>query len=272
MSTAAVIPGSENLTYPAGQNPHEHNSLQRVSDYPLVKSSLSTAYSLIASHQLSLKLYTTLESTSTKILSAVVPHLPVETVDTYAAKGLDYLEKRVPAVKTETGEGLVQRVRGPADEGVKVAREYASGFTSRLSPVTDQVTARIAQAQETLHGLQERLASAVAAVPRDKASASDAINSIVTELQSLSTYLATTAKELPAHAQSATAPYYEGFTEGVTHIREELAKPDVPVKTKAANIINYTKDQVSPLLTTLSELLTKKKAEAEAAAPSVNGA
>ena len=40
---------------------------------------------------------------------------------------------------------------------------------------------------------------------------------------------------------------------------------DVPVKTKAANIINYTKDQVSPLLTTLSELLTKKKAEAEAA-------
>lgn len=42
-------------------------------------------------------------------------------------------------------------------------------------------------------------------------------------------------------------------------------RTDVPVKTKAANIINYTKDQVSPLLATLSDLLVKKKAEAEAA-------
>lgn len=60
----------------------------------------------------------------------MVPHLPVDAVDDYAGKGLDYLEKRVPALKTETGEGLVQRVRGPADESVKIAREYAGGFTS----------------------------------------------------------------------------------------------------------------------------------------------
>ncbi|KAK4700862.1 hypothetical protein P7C70_g5380, partial [Phenoliferia sp. Uapishka_3] len=263
MSSAAAIPGTENMHFPTGQNPFEHNSLQRVTDYPIVKSSLSTAYSVIASNNISLKLYETLESTSHKILDVVVPHLPVAQVDGYASKGLDYVEARFPAVKTETGEGLINRVRQPADQAGKVAREYANGVTSRLSPVTDQVAARIAQAQETLHGLQERLAAAVAAVPKDKASASEVINSIWSELESLSTYLATNVKELPAHAQAATAPLYEGFTEGVTHIKEELAKPDVPVKTKATNIINYTKDQVTPILASLSEMLTKKKAEAE---------
>lgn len=101
-----------------------------MSSYPLVSSSLSLAHSFIASHALALSVYNQLEATSTKLLSAVVPHLPVDAVDGYAVKGLDYLEKRVPAVKTETGEGLVQRVRGPADEGVRVAREYAGGFTS----------------------------------------------------------------------------------------------------------------------------------------------
>ncbi|KAM0748272.1 hypothetical protein T439DRAFT_328253 [Meredithblackwellia eburnea MCA 4105] len=268
-ASGTPIPGADNLTT------KQSNSLKRVTDYPLVKSTLTTAYSYISSNNLSLRLYTTLESYSHKALEIAIPHLPVSTVDSYASAGLDYVEKKFPQVKTETGEDLVKRVRKPADDAVGLAKTYADGIQSRLSPVTELVNARITQSQETLHALQERLSSTVASLPRDKASAQEALNSIKGEIESVSTYLSTHAKELPAQAQAAAKPYLDALAKGASHIKDELAKPDTTLTTKASNILNYTTEQVGPILQSVRELLVKKKVEVvetvESVAPKVNG-
>lgn len=47
--------------------------------------------------------------------------------------------------------------------------------------------------------------------------------------------------------------------------------PDLPLTTKATNVLNYTKDMVSPILVQIKELIVKVKVEAESAAPAPNG-
>lgn len=69
--------------------------------------------------------------------------LPLERVDGLANNALDYVEKRFPSVKLETQE-LVGKPRQAADHAV-------SAFY-----------AQIGKSQETLHGLQNRLANTVA--------------------------------------------------------------------------------------------------------------
>ena len=42
-------------------------------------------------------------------------------------------------------------------------------------------------------------------------------------------------------------------------------------RSKATNVLNYTKDMVSPILVQIKELIVKVKVEAESAAPAPNG-
>ncbi|KAI5476684.1 hypothetical protein MNV49_007397 [Pseudohyphozyma bogoriensis] len=254
-----------------------HNSLQRVQEYPIVKSSLSQAYSIVQSNSYSQYAYAHIEALSSSILARLEPlqhRLPIETVDGYANAGLDFVEKRFPAVNDQT-DVLLKKVRKPSDDAVKLARSYADGITSRLSPVTEQFSAVVAQSQETIHKLQERLSSAIASLPRDKASASEALSALFKELEATANYISTHAKELPANARSAAQPVVEKFGENFTHIKEELSKPDLPLSTKATNVLSYTQEQVTPLLNTLKEAIIKKKSETETAVtdatPTVNG-
>jgi len=268
-----TIPGSENMNMSSS----ETSSLQRLHGYPVVKDTLDHAYSLVQSNPYSSAAYTRVEALSQSLLARLEPlqkRLPLETVDGYAQAGLDYVEKKFPGVKAQTNVIVDKAWNKPTSEAYGVAKTYADGIQSRISPVTDQLSARIGQTQESLHALQGRLSAAVANVPRDKASAQEAINSIFRELESLSHYITTHAAELPAQAQATAKPLLEGFSEGLTYIRDEITKPDVPLSTKAHNILSYTQDKVSPLLNSIKDLVTKKKTEVEHAAketPFVNG-
>ncbi|SCV74289.1 BQ2448_6721 [Microbotryum intermedium] len=248
---------------PASSAAHE-TSIQRVSEYPVVKDSLAQAHALVTSNTYSDALYQRASGLSQQILEQLKPlqsHLPLQTVDSYANATLDFVEQRFPLVKSETGE-LLKTARRPADDAAGLAKSYADGIQSRLSPVTHEFSIRIAQGQETLHALQEKLSSTIASLPRDKQSATDAVNSIFKEIESLSSYVKTNVSELPAHAQARAQPLIDEVAKATSHIREELNKPDTPISTKASNILSYTQSQVSPLLNSLKEIVIKKKEQA----------
>ncbi|SGY45358.1 BQ5605_C001g00276 [Microbotryum silenes-dioicae] len=269
---------------------HE-TSIQRVSGYPVVKDSLAQAHALVTSNTYSDALYQRASGLSQQILEQLKPlqdRLPLQTVDSYANATLDFVEQRFPLVKSETGE-LFKTARRPADDAAGLAKSYADGIQSRLSPVTHEFSTRIAQGQDTLHALQEKLSSTIASLPRDKQFATDAVNSIFKEIESLSSYVKTNVSELvspghrgaytrqrislinllgsrsssqPAHAQARAQPLIDEVAKATSHIREELNKPDTNLSTKASNILSYTQSQVSPLLNSLKEIVIKKKEQA----------
>lgn len=93
---------------------------------------------------------------------------------------------------------------------------------------------------------ERALIDRVRLVPRDKASASEALNSIFHEVETLSTYVTTNAKELvrrvccrclsshrsltvspsqPATVQAKSQPLVDQLYEISTHVKEEIAKP-----------------------------------------------
>lgn len=83
--------------------------------YPLVKDTLSTAHAYVEERPYLSSLYQRAEALSLALLHRLEPlqrRLPLEQVDSYANAGLDYLEKKVPQVKLETGE-LIGQARKP---------------------------------------------------------------------------------------------------------------------------------------------------------------
>lgn len=271
ITAPGVIPGTENM-------PMEHrHSYERVSTYPVVKDTLAQAHTLVQSNAYSNALYERATALAASILHALEPlqnRLPLERVDDYANSTLDYVEKRFPQVKSDTKD-LYAQARKPADDAAGLAKAYADGFQSRISPVTNELSARIAQGQETLHAIQERLTSTLASLPRDKQSATEAINSLFSEVEALSTYITNNAKEIPATAQAKAQPLIDGLAQATKDIKAEILKSDVPISTKASNILAYSKEQLTPLLTSIKDLVTKKKAEVatevEKETPAVNG-
>lgn len=98
-------------------------------------------------------------------------------------------------------------------------------------------------------------------VPRDKTAATEAVQSLFRELESLSAYVATQRKALPAHAQAAVQPILDRLQEAFAHIKDEASKPgaspllphpadeaDVALSVKTTEIISYSRTQLSPLL------------------------
>ncbi|KAM0787417.1 hypothetical protein ACM66B_003500 [Microbotryomycetes sp. NB124-2] len=251
---------------------HEH-AYQRACNYPVVKDALTQANSIIHSNTYSGALFDRATQLSVQILNALEPlqkRLPVETLDNYANSTLDFVERKFPQVKSETGD-LIKQARKPADDAAGLAKAYADGIQSRLAPVTNEFSARIAQGQETLHALQERLHSTIASLPRDKASAQETLNSVLKEVESLSAYLTKNAKEIPSAAQARAQPLIDGISEATAHIRAEITKSDVPIKTKVANILEYSQQQITPLLNSIRSIVSQKKAAVdEQAAPVVD--
>jgi len=238
---------------------HE-TALHRVTGYPLVKDTLSTAHAYVEERPYLSSLYQRAEALSLALLHRLEPlqrRLPLEQVDSYANAGLDYLEKKVPLVKLETGE-LIGQARKPADAAYGLAQDYNKAFHQRFSPLADPVYQRLADGRATLVGLQDRLAQIVKEFPHDKQSLQTTLESISKELESL----IETAKSLPAHAQSTAKPYIDTANEVRADVTKELTRTDVPLGTKATNVLHYSQDKLAPVLDYFKTFVVKKKDEA----------
>ncbi|GAA6001164.1 uncharacterized protein JCM10292_006406 [Rhodotorula paludigena] len=286
-----TIPGAENL-------PHERETaLHRVQGYPVVKDLLSTTDSYVQGHPYIASLVARVEALSHAILARLEPlqrRLPLDQVDQFANATLDFLEKKVPHVKMETGE-LVSQARKPADAAYGLAQDYKNGFQQvrgeasvqlsssgrrachggtyslgpgalirtvaclqRFGPYADPVYQRLHEGQTALAGLQERLASTVKQFPHDQASLNQTLESLKTELD---TYVKA-AQSIPAHAQASAKPYVEKANEVRNDIQKEILRKDIPVGTKASNVLHYSQEQLTPVLEYFKGFILKKKDEA----------
>merc|ERR1711939_825981 len=196
---------------------------QRVYELPLVNDSLQTAYGLVQKYSLSQLAYDKATSVACALLDASAPITkrldgPLHSIDGYANKGLDYVERRWPAVKSDTKvDDLVQKVAKPAEDAVGIAKSYADGLQTRFHGSTEQLQARFAGTIDSLHQLQERLHKAVQKIPRDQQQAHETLESV--------------------------KPLQVRLSESYSHVSDEMKKSDVPLMTRAHNVLGYTQAQ-----------------------------
>jgi len=246
---------------------------QRVYELPLVNDSLQTAYGLVQKYSLSQLAYDKATSVACALLDASAPITkrldgPLHSIDGYANKGLDYVEQRWPAVKSDTKvDDLVQKVAKPAEDAVGIAKSYADGLQTRFHGSTEQLQARFAGTIDSLHQLQERLHKAVQKIPRDQQQAHETLESVKKEMESMQTYLSQQTKELPVQFSEAVKPLQVRLSEGYSHVSDEMKKSDVPLMTRAHNVLGYTQAQVTPIvadtLQAIRDLAFKKKEQAQ---------
>jgi hypothetical protein len=259
----STLPGAEH--HPNAQQ----TALHRVTGYPLVKDTLSTAHAYVEDHPYLSSLYSRAESLSLAILHRLEPiqkRLPLEQVDSYANAGLDFLEKAVPQVKLETNE-LFGQARKPADAAYGLAQDYNKALQQRYSTIADPVYQRLTDGRASLVSLQDRLAQTIKEFPHDKQSLQSTLESISRELEAYTE----TVKTLPAHAQTTAKRYIQGLYEVRDDVATELKRDDVPLGTKASNVLNYSQDKLAPLLDYFKTFVIKKKDEAEAKADEAKG-
>ncbi|GAA6064407.1 hypothetical protein JCM10212_001231 [Sporobolomyces blumeae] len=239
---------------------HKENSLQRAYHYPVVKDTLSTAHGFVQANPYTSALYDRAFSLSAAIVARLEPlqkRLPLERVDGYANKGLDYVEKRFPQVKMETGE-WVEKARESGDHAYETALSYRKGIEQRLGPVTDQFYATLAQSGDKLSSLQERLASMVAKLPHDQASIKKTLSDMSAELDSL----VKSVPSLPQTAQAHAQPYIAGLSDAASYVSKELSRHDVPLSTRAQNVLKYSQDKLNPVLESVKGYVSRGKKEA----------
>lgn len=148
-----IVPGTENMLHESAyhrvrlERARSHDACvplspsrsltlcyTQLSTYPVVKDTLSQAQTLIHSNSYSTALYDRTSALAFQILARLEPLQKrltpqLEQVDNYANSTLDYVEKRFPQVKAETGE-LLKTARKPADDAAGLAKSYADGITS----------------------------------------------------------------------------------------------------------------------------------------------
>jgi hypothetical protein len=100
----------------------------------VIKDFVSLLDTQLSSHALTAGLYHRVAALTASILEQLKP-LPkrfglektIVVADDYANAALDFLEQKVPAVKSDTKE-LVGRARQPADQAYEVAQGYKNGI------------------------------------------------------------------------------------------------------------------------------------------------
>ncbi|BGP55151.1 hypothetical protein JCM8202_002790 [Rhodotorula sphaerocarpa] len=235
---------------------HPDTALHRVTGYPVIQDTLTTAHGFVERRPFLNSLYERTLALSFAILDRLEPiqkRLPLELADGYANSALDVLEKHVPQVKLPTGE-IIGLARQPADAAYGRANDIKSGLQQRISPVTEQVYQRIHTSQAQLAALQERLRKQI---PHDQESLKHTLDSILAELDSL----VKSAQSIPAHAQKAAKPYLDGVFEASEHIKKEITRNDIPLGTKAANVLAYSQEMLAPVIERVQHFLLKGKDE-----------
>lgn len=67
----------------------------------------------------------------------------------------------------------------------------------------------------------------------------------------------------PSHAQAAAKEAIEAAHEGAVFVKAEFARKDISLTAKTTNIVAYSKDKGIPLLTSLLDVVLRKKVEVE---------
>lgn len=233
----------------------EKNALNRIISIPLITELCNSLLSVIQSHGVTAAIYGKGETLFYTILDASKPiqeRLPLATANAYANKSLDFVQHRYPkAFEIHTDE-IVANARKPADAAVEI-------FQTRLHG-----------AQASLSSAQDRLAAAVSKVPKNGNEASKAMSDVLAELNKLKDSTASTAKELPANVQNVVNPLVESLTHGAQDITNELSRKDIPIATRASNVLKYSRENAEPVirktLDDLKSLVVSKKNEASDAA------
>jgi len=239
------------------------NAVERISKIPLVHETLNNLLYYIHSYSLPAAAYARGESLACSLYEntkGVQNRLPLATANSYANKSLDYVQTKIPYVFEVHSEEIVKTARKPADAAIEM-------FNQRLQA-----------AQGSLSAAQDRLASVVAAVPRTPEEAQQSVHEVLTELNKIKDHATTQVKEMPKNAQSVVTPLVDSLNTGIHDITAELSRKDVPIGTRAANVLKYSRDNTVPViqetLNNLKGLIVKKKEQAEEKAGQVqeNGA
>jgi len=275
---------TETAPFANGTSGDKHQTfVNRVANIPIVADTITQVHTAIQSNSYSAAAYNKAGGVATHIYKATEPiqtrfQPHIEAVDGIAQKSLDYVQGKFPYPFEASSGEIIGKARQPADNAIEVARTYAGVAQSKFAPLTEQVHSQLQQASATLTSLQERLSQAIAALPRSPSDAQQAAHSLnervhtlsasfLTEFEKLRDSLQSQTKDLPSHVQSAVHPLFESLQKGVSDIRTELAKKDVPITTKANNIISYSRQNAEPVLKEAIEavkaLISKTRAEAK---------
>lgn len=291
--SSGTVPSKEQLANGATDG-SQQTFINRVAAIPVVSETIETIDKTLAGNSYTAGVYGKASNLATSAYQTVEPTIQkfgpqLATVDTYANKGLDAVQARVPGLFEVKTEDVYNTARKPADQAYAVGKTYHDAAHARLSPIAEQFQTQLQNVQATIQELQNRLSSrlkggqdqaskatddatksAEDAAGRAQSSVQGITDSLLKELDGLKSYLQTQRKELPQQAQTSLQPIIDRFSTGYTKIREEISKPNVPVTQKGQNILAYTQETVQPIIgetiDAVRAFLGRQKSDAEAVA------
>jgi len=232
-------------------------SVRRVASIPVVADTLEAVQSTIQSNPYLSAVYEKAGGAAFYLYEQTKPLQqklsgPIHQVDAVANKGLDFVQSKAPFVFEIKTEELISRARQPADQAFAYGKTYKDAASARLGPMVEQFHSQLTRSQQTLSSLQEKLQSGLQNVRKDPKAVPDQIKhlseQLVGELGKLSQFLAEKRQDLPQQAQQALTPLVEKLQKAYSDIKEELVNADVPLTQRATNVLQYSKDQASPIV------------------------
>jgi len=224
--------------------------VSRVVNIPIINEGLTNAQSVIQSNSYSAAAYDKASVAAVNLYKATEPFQTrlqpqLEAVDKFANKSLDYVQDKFPYAFAASSGDMMSRARKPADDAAAAAK-------ARLLPIAEQFQVQLQAASTSLHSVQERLAHAVASLPRSpqdaSAAAKEAASSLLTEIERIRDTVAAQAKELPSQLQASYTNLSEHLSKGATDIRAELARSDVSLSVKTSKILSISRDHGEEVL------------------------
>lgn len=231
--------------------------INRVAKIPVIADTLSAVYSTLHANTYSAAAYGKAECAALYLYEQSKPIQaklagPIEQVDAVANKGLDFAQSKAPFIFEMRTEDLISRAREPANQALAYGKTYQEAATARLAPIVDQFHAQLTRSQETLGNLQEKLHNGLQNMRKDPKAVPDHLKhlseQLIGELERLSSFVAEKRKDLPENAQQIINPLVEKFQKGYGDIKEEMTKTDVPLVQRATNVLQYSKEQASPVV------------------------
>lgn len=255
---------SQTESQPNGAS-HPHNeqvvffpkSVQRVAAIPVVADTLDAVHSALHSNAYLTAVYDKAEGAAVYLYEQSKPIQqklagPIGQVDAVANKGLDFIQSRAPFVFEIKTEDIISRARQPADQAYAYGKTYKEAASARLGPIVEQFHSQLTRSQQTLSSLQDKLHSGLQNVRKDPKAVPDQVKhlaeQLVGELGKLSQLVTDKGKELPHQAQQALTPLSEKLQKAYADIKDEMSKADVPLTQRATNVLQYSRDQASPIV------------------------
>ncbi|GAA6014000.1 hypothetical protein JCM10207_000201 [Rhodosporidiobolus poonsookiae] len=173
-------------------------------------------------------------------------------VDGYGFAPVDHGENKVSQVKRHTGESF-----GKAKQPTNRDYEYATGYGNYLKLLEHH--------HKQLKSLQERLRAALAAGEDKLRVDQELLNTTFESIQSeLDSYI-NAADTIPEIAKTGVERLFKGLEDAALFMREELAREDIPLGEKAAEILQLSQQHITPAVGKLSKWLRAKQKDIDEA-------